>query len=489
MKRALPPSGGRTSRELDRRASPAHELWALWGPARGGLVIALALVLLAASGCHWLLPFTSERREAGLSEAGAGDGRPYLDGGSDQRRDRVGDAGLTGDARLCAKLLKGECWDLVFVDEFSGAGIDPFNWVEVGDAGNARVSGGSLLLSATGTSGNGYTSGAIQSRGRFWTVGDRFEVRAKLPAGSAQATLKLNSTEDLWPPSFHVFEYDPSSPTKVSAGYEGEVKGYYGPFTAPVDLTQGYHTYVLSWQPGSKTQAATAEWYFDDTLYFDSVPVGLADTHPMFLYFKIEPDSSPPTLAATLAVEWIKVYRKQTWGPYDDNHVQNGSFNFEKPTVDTNAGSNLSSPDAWRKPWSLWAADMDLSAIVSSQSQPAGWSSKAFTLAIQRALTEDVILSQGHLALHAGKTYKLGFTGGATSATTSPTVSIELIRDADSGKVCPTTVSLTATPTLREITCTIPSSPVPIEEYHLRLELAGPPSTLWVDDVHVRPVP
>jgi beta-glucanase (GH16 family) len=102
----------------------------------------------------------------------------------------------------------GGHWTCTFADDFDGTELDPAKWQAVAtattgftqashecyvdDPANVKVSGGLVTLTATrlaspvpcGQLTTPYESGMISSKDRFAQTYGRFEVRAKLPAGT-----------------------------------------------------------------------------------------------------------------------------------------------------------------------------------------------------------------------------------------------------------------------------------------------------------------
>jgi beta-glucanase (GH16 family) len=102
----------------------------------------------------------------------------------------------------CQPLAKtgGGTWNCTFSDEFDGSKALSTNWELYGqgkwgglgqaclvmDSTHTKIEGGNLHIIATpGGSGCGWTSGGIQSHGKFYQQFGRFEIRAKLPADNS----------------------------------------------------------------------------------------------------------------------------------------------------------------------------------------------------------------------------------------------------------------------------------------------------------------
>ena len=174
---------------------------------------------------------------------------------------------------------------LVWTDEFNGpdgSGVDPGKWsIVTGGNGfgnkelesytarreNLRIEGGHLVVEArqepyTGADGiaRPYTSGRLETQGRFATTYGRIEARMKLPSGKgiwpAFWMLGDQSEAKDWPARGEIDIIEGiGEPGKVYSTIHGPgYSGAHGPqghyeFPAGEAVDTGFHTYALDWSP------------------------------------------------------------------------------------------------------------------------------------------------------------------------------------------------------------------------------------------------
>lgn len=189
-------------------------------------------------------------------------------------------------------------WNLVFDDEFDGTSLDKSKWNPTYNWGhthnhraycveeNVSVSDGLLRIkgearrhpNAPATCKNGsdvysldYTSGAIDTRGKFELKGGYIEGRFKMPphSGTWPAFWTL---QDGWPPEIDIFEV-PHDRTDhhyylhytktdwyASHGSAWDHEASFGGVHKGPDKSAGFHTYGLEWNENF------LKFYFDDQL-------------------------------------------------------------------------------------------------------------------------------------------------------------------------------------------------------------------------------
>jgi beta-glucanase (GH16 family) len=241
---------------------------------------------------------------------------------------------------------------LVWADEFNGAegsGPDVKKWITIEDgsgfgnneleyytprAVNVHVEKGKLLLTArkepyTGKNGaKEYTSGRIESRGKFELQYGRVEARLKLPKGQgiwpAFWMLGTDFATESWPAcgEIDIMENIGSEPDKVHGSLHGP--GYSGgnPLGGVYTLPDGkrfsddYHVFALEWEPKE------IRFYVDGNLYETQkaaeLPTGKrwVFDHPFFIVLNIAvggfwpgvPDAAT-SFPQTMAVDWVRVYK------------------------------------------------------------------------------------------------------------------------------------------------------------------------------------
>lgn len=177
----------------------------------------------------------------------------------------------------------GPQWVLLWSDDFNGTSIDTTKWnVSNGHSGinneleyynpdDVYLDGaGNLVLRSRkdvtlpGAGFQDYTSGQVNTAGKFDFLYGRMEVRAKLPTGKglwpAHWTLSYRCTASadvsgcrFWPPEIDIMEMLGQEPTKVYQTYHYSVGnsnlGYGVTYTGP-DFSAAYHTYEAEWDPG-----------------------------------------------------------------------------------------------------------------------------------------------------------------------------------------------------------------------------------------------
>lgn len=199
-------------------------------------------------------------------------------------------------------------WSLRWHDEFDGDGLDRSRW-NAQDAPSPRnhelqyytpdevaVSGGLLRLSSHRAAfrERAYTSGAVDTYGKFSFTYGRVEVRARLPEmgqGIWPAVWMLGTgCHPLGPPcpwptasaeEIDLLEAVNSPTTLYTNLHHGTTVGQSlstGPTARAVpDLSKRFHTYALEWEPGG-----VVRWYFDDELVDQRAVPGAFD-QPMYL--------------------------------------------------------------------------------------------------------------------------------------------------------------------------------------------------------------
>ncbi|MGC9197672.1 MAG: glycoside hydrolase family 16 protein [Acidobacteriaceae bacterium] len=242
---------------------------------------------------------------------------------------------------------------LIWSDEFNGLNgspPDPKKWVVVSnDSGygnneleyytnrpaNVVQQDGSLTITArreryVGKDGKVrlYTSGRIESHGRFAFKYGRAEARIQIPAGQgiwpAFWMLGNNYTRVGWPKcgEIDIMENVGYEPSKVHGSLHGP--GYSGshPLTGVYTLpggerfSAGYHIFAVEWAPRS------IRFYVDGSLYETQTPKDLPPgkhwvfNHPFFLILNLavggnwpgNPDATTK-FPQSMKVDYVRVYR------------------------------------------------------------------------------------------------------------------------------------------------------------------------------------
>ncbi len=222
-------------------------------------------------------------------------------------------------------------WHLTWADEFNGSSLNTTNWTPnlwggVANAGNneqqiytpaaVTSSNGLLHLQATQQSldGYSYTSGVINSYGKFAPQYGYFEMRAKLPRGkgfwpafwlfpeSGSGPAEIDTFESLGNQTNTVYMTNHwQSATGASAQSQ---TAYVGP-----DFSQDFHTFAVKWTP---TELVSYIDGVERARSTQGVP-----TQPMYLIVNLavgghwpgNPDATTP-FPSSFDVDYIRVYQQ-----------------------------------------------------------------------------------------------------------------------------------------------------------------------------------
>ncbi|MFC6645798.1 glycoside hydrolase family 16 protein [Granulicella cerasi] len=246
-------------------------------------------------------------------------------------------------------------WKLTWSDEFNGpdgSAPDPAKWSFVVDgkgfgnqeleyytdrAVNTHVEHGNLVITAlkedfTGKDGvlRHYTSGRIETKGKFAQQYGRFEARIKFPRGKGVWPAFWMLGDDIekvgWPKSgeLDIVENIGREPSKIHGSLHGP--GYSGgsPLTGAYTLPDGkifaddFHVFAVEWDPKE------IRFYCDGHLYetetTDSIPEAKhwAFDHPFFILLNFavgggwpgNPDETTQ-FPQQMLVDWVRVYKAQ----------------------------------------------------------------------------------------------------------------------------------------------------------------------------------
>lgn len=251
-----------------------------------------------------------------------------------------------------AKVKNG--WKLVWSDEFSGNKPDSSKWNvllrETSKHGELQyyvpdevyVDNGMLhLRSRVRKYGSKeYTSGRIDTRGKYAPTYGRFEIRAKLPAGQglwpahwlypqnrnwemealmqkevAEGREKLIPEERPWYTEIDIMEFLGHEPnviygTNHYCDYDGKRRSTSGKEVSSEDFSKDFHVYALEWEPDS------LRWYIDGKLYH-STASGVPHTpHYIILNTAIggswpgNPDSTT-VFPQFHDIDYVRVYQRE----------------------------------------------------------------------------------------------------------------------------------------------------------------------------------
>jgi len=173
-------------------------------------------------------------------------------------------------------------YQLVWSDEFNGTSLNTGNWnIDVGNPGvnseqeyyqasNVTETGGNLVITAQNQSvaGQPYTSGKIETSGKFSTTYGRIEARIALPMvqGMWPAFWMLGTDINSvgWPECGEIDIMEQVNTNNTILGtmhwYDGG-NTQYGSSTSTDNTPADFHIYAVEWNSQS------INWYVDNTLY------------------------------------------------------------------------------------------------------------------------------------------------------------------------------------------------------------------------------
>lgn len=178
-----------------------------------------------------------------------------------------------------------------------------------------QVSGGVLHMVATASPAQGWTrtggskvypyrSGMVTTFSSFQFTYGYVQVVAKLPGGTGTwPALWLLPETEAWPPEIDIMEnWGTASSFRATLHWAtGSSDKQLGQTIAtPANLTTGYHTYGLLWQPGSLT------WYFDGTAVF-SITGGNVPSQPMYFLADLAVDGAAAS-GSSFDLQSVKIY-------------------------------------------------------------------------------------------------------------------------------------------------------------------------------------
>jgi beta-glucanase (GH16 family) len=247
---------------------------------------------------------------------------------------------------FAASPVFGQCWNLVWADEFNGTSLDATKWTpQTGGGGwgnnelqnytarpdNIDVSGGSLKIIARSEvyGGNNYTSARIRTINKGdWTYG-RFEARMKLSVAQGMwPAFWMMPTDEVygtWPNSgeLDIMELIGTHPARVYGTIHTSSATAYVPTSSSsnYNLTSGtfadaFHDFSVEWSPNE------IKWFVDGTLFatktpadFGSFPWRFDKDFHIILNLAVggnwpgAPNGST-TFPQTTEVEYVRVYQK-----------------------------------------------------------------------------------------------------------------------------------------------------------------------------------
>jgi beta-glucanase (GH16 family) len=244
-------------------------------------------------------------------------------------------------------------WQLIWSDEFNGKALDATKWnvltreqskhdeLQYYVPDEVYVENGHLRIrSRVRDYGNmKYTSGRLDTSGKFSPVYGRYEIRGKMPNGKgmwpaywlypqnrdyAMEYLMSKAVEEgkeryipeyrPWYSEIDIMEFLGHEPTIMYGTshyqtFKGERKSVSGKWTGDVDFTKDYHIFTLDWEPDSM------RWYIDGKLYYKTV-TGIPHTPHYLIINTAIGGGWPGTPDSTTVfpqfhdVDYVRVYQR-----------------------------------------------------------------------------------------------------------------------------------------------------------------------------------
>jgi beta-glucanase (GH16 family) len=224
-------------------------------------------------------------------------------------------------------------WKLTFDDEFDGTTLDLTKWTPQDPWGRERnqelqayvkdafkVENGILTITAEKRHATydgkdrEYTSGMMNTLGKFSQCYGRFEIRCRLPSGRGlwPAFWMLPDPRS-WPPEIDVLEVLGHEPAKVYMTHhflndQHEHKSHGGSWVGP-DFSKEFHEFAVEWSP------ERIVWYVDGVERYrseDSIP-----NTKMYLLVNLAVGGKWPKapdekthFPARMEVDYVRVYEK-----------------------------------------------------------------------------------------------------------------------------------------------------------------------------------
>jgi beta-glucanase (GH16 family) len=247
-------------------------------------------------------------------------------------------------------------WKLVWQDEFNGTKLDADRWnvllreqskhneLQYYLPDEVYVGQGILHIRSRERSYGSmkYTSGRLDTKGKFAPIYGRFEIRAKLPVGKglwpaywlypqnrnwqmeytmskavAEGNERLIPEERPWYSEIDIMEFLGHEPNVLYGTlhyytFDGKKMSTSGKWSGDVDYSRDFHLYVLEWEPDS------IRWYIDGHL-IHSTTVGIPHTpHYLILNTAVggswpgNPDST--TVFPQLHdIDYVRVYQRNNY--------------------------------------------------------------------------------------------------------------------------------------------------------------------------------
>jgi beta-glucanase (GH16 family) len=220
-------------------------------------------------------------------------------------------------------------WELVWEDDFTGAGLDPHKWnivdwaaekneeLQYYSPNNVKVEDGFLKLIAKKEpyGGRKYTSGAVHTKSKYSFLYGKVEMRAKLPKGQGMfpAFWMMTNKENTWLPEIDILEMLGHKPEEIWMVFHWldenqSLKSVSNSITGP-DFSESFHTFGIEWTANSIV------WFIDGDERFrtrDHIP-----NEEMYIYLNtavggVWPGNPNATtkFPTFYEVDYVRIYQK-----------------------------------------------------------------------------------------------------------------------------------------------------------------------------------
>jgi beta-glucanase (GH16 family) len=205
-------------------------------------------------------------------------------------------------------------------------------------------------------------SGQVLTEHSFSQTYGYFEARMQMPAGDgALGAFWLLPESGSWPPELDVAEVVGAAPnTLVNTLHDSGAPDPH--WTDVADMTQGFHTYAVDWEPDKIT------WYFDGQETFET-PTTASMNQPMYVALSTHsglpgswPGSPDPSLVSQMKVDYVHVYDAN---PYTSGGALTNSTDPTDP-ASTDRSSTTTGPSA---PTGMSVTPSDPPVTVSQDNQ------------------------------------------------------------------------------------------------------------------------
>ena len=219
-------------------------------------------------------------------------------------------AGFTGSS------LDASVWDTCYEWYVAASGCTSYDTGETEWylPAQDQVSGGALHLVATetptqGTDANGapktypYTSGMVTTFSSFNFTYGYVQVVARIPGGTGTwPALWLLPQNGSWPPEIDIMEnYGTPNLMEATLHWGATDQVAYRDVTSPSNLSSGWHTYGLLWQPGSLT------WYLDGQVVYTFMGSEVP-SQPMYFLANLA-INGPAAPSSSFDIQSVQIYQ------------------------------------------------------------------------------------------------------------------------------------------------------------------------------------